>query len=78
MSSIKLNNFKIGNIEPMTLIGGVNVLESDSIVMNVAEKFADSAGNLNINWIFSHEIFDIKMNNIFFTLSSYISITYKT
>ena len=52
MSSIKLNNFTIGNIEPMTLIGGVNVLESDSIVMNVAEKFADSARNLNINWIF--------------------------
>ena len=52
MSTIKLNNFNIGNIETMTLMGGVNVLESDSVVMNVAEKFAESTSNLNINWIF--------------------------
>jgi 2-dehydro-3-deoxyphosphooctonate aldolase (KDO 8-P synthase) len=52
MSSLKLNNFNIGNLETMTLMGGVNVLESDSIVMNVAEKFAESTRNLNINWIF--------------------------
>ena len=32
----------------MTLMGGVNVLESDSVVMNVAEKFAESTQNLNI------------------------------
>ena len=52
MSSLKLNNFNIGNLETMTLMGGVNVLESDSIVMNVAEKFAESTRDLNINWIF--------------------------
>ena len=52
MSSLKLNNFNIGNLETMTLMGGVNVLESDSVVMNVAEKFAESTQNLNINWIF--------------------------
>jgi 2-dehydro-3-deoxyphosphooctonate aldolase (KDO 8-P synthase) len=52
MSSINLNNFNIGNYEPMTLMGGVNVLESDSVVMNVAEKFAESTKDLNINWIF--------------------------
>ena len=52
MSNLKLNNFNIGNLETMTLMGGVNVLESDSIVMNVAEKFAESTRNLNINWIF--------------------------
>ena len=52
MSSLKLNNFKIGNLETMTLMGGVNVLESDSIVMNVAEKFAESTRDNNINWIF--------------------------
>ena len=52
MSSLKLKNFNIGNLENMTLMGGVNVLESDSIVMNVAEKFAESTQNLNINWIF--------------------------
>ena len=52
MSNINLNNFNIGNYEPMTLMGGVNVLESDSVVMNVAEKFAESTKDLNINWIF--------------------------
>jgi len=52
MSSLKLNNFNIGNLETMTLMGGVNVLESDSIVMNVAEKFAESTHDNNINWIF--------------------------
>ena len=52
MNSLKLNNFNIGNLENMTLMGGVNVLESESIVMNVAEKFAESTSNLNINWIF--------------------------
>jgi len=52
MSSINLNNFNIGNYEPLTLMGGVNVLESDSVVMNVAEKFAESTRDLNINWIF--------------------------
>ena len=51
MSSLKLNNFNIGNLETMTLMGGVNVLESDSIVMNVAEKFAESTRENNINWI---------------------------
>jgi 2-dehydro-3-deoxyphosphooctonate aldolase (KDO 8-P synthase) len=52
MSILKLNNLNIGNLETMTLMGGVNVLESDSIVMNVAEKFAESTRNLNVNWIF--------------------------
>jgi len=52
MKTISLNNFKIGNQERMTLMGGVNVLESESVVMSVAEKFAHSAEKLNINWVF--------------------------
>ena len=52
MSVINLNNFNIGNNESMTLMGGVNVLESDSVVMNVAEKFAETTKDLTINWIF--------------------------
>ena len=51
MKTLKLENFKIGNQEPMTLMGGVNVLESESIVMTVAEKFAQTTEKLNINWI---------------------------
>ena len=52
MKTLKLENFTIGNQEPMTLMGGVNVLESESVVMTVAEKFAKTTSNLNINWIF--------------------------
>ena len=52
MKTLKLENFKIGNQEPMTLMGGVNVLESESIVMTVAEKFFETTEKLNINWIF--------------------------
>lgn len=52
MKILKLENFNIGNQEPMTLMGGVNVLESESVVMTVAEKFAETTSNLNINWIF--------------------------
>ncbi len=52
MKILKLENFTIGNEEPMTLMGGVNVLESESVVMTVAEKFAKTTSNLNINWIF--------------------------
>ena len=52
MSNLSLNNFKIGNQESMTLMGGVNVLESDSVVMKVAEKFAETTARLKINWIF--------------------------
>lgn len=52
MKNLQLENFKIGNQEPMTLMGGVNVLESESIVMTVAEKFSQTTEKLNINWIF--------------------------
>ena len=52
MKILKLENFTIGNQEPITLMGGVNVLESESVVMTVAEKFAKTTSNLNINWIF--------------------------
>ena len=52
MSNLKLDNFTIGNQEPMTLMGGVNVLESELVVMTVAEKFAETTSSLKINWIF--------------------------
>ncbi|MDA9371241.1 3-deoxy-8-phosphooctulonate synthase [Gammaproteobacteria bacterium] len=52
MMSLILKNSKIGNHEPITLMGGVNVLESESIAMKVAEEFAKAASDLNINWIF--------------------------
>ena len=49
---MKLRNFNIDNSEPMTLMGGMNVLESRDLAMEVAEKFKESTNNLNINYIF--------------------------
>ena len=52
MTALKLNNSTIGNAEPMTLMGGVNVLESESIAMTVAEQFARAASDFHVNWMF--------------------------
>ena len=49
MNILTLKSFKVGNQEPMTLIGGVNVLESELVTMTVAEKFAEATTKLNIN-----------------------------
>jgi 2-dehydro-3-deoxyphosphooctonate aldolase (KDO 8-P synthase) len=52
MKDIKLRNFTIANNKPFTLMGGVNVLESEEMVMQVAEKFKTISDKHNINWIF--------------------------
>ena len=49
---MKLRNFKIGNNEPMVLMGGINVLESRDLVMQVAEKFKEVTSKYGINYIF--------------------------
>ena len=49
---MKLRNFDIDNSKNMTLMGGMNVLESRDLAMEVAEKFKESTNNLNINYIF--------------------------
>lgn len=52
MNNLELRDFTIGNAEPMTLMGGVNVLESRDLAMKVAEKFKVISEKLNINYIF--------------------------
>ena len=49
---MKLRNFNIDNRGPMTLMGGVNVLESRDLAMQVAEKFSEACQMYNINYIF--------------------------
>jgi len=49
---MKLRNFKIDNNEPMVLMGGMNVLESRDLVMQVAEKFKEVTSKYDINYIF--------------------------
>ena len=36
MNNIQINDFEIGNTLPLTIIGGVNVLESDQLCSEVA------------------------------------------
>ena len=49
---MKLRNFEIGNNKPLTLMGGMNVLESRDLAMQVAEDFKKVTDKLNINNIF--------------------------
>ena len=49
---MKLRSFKIDNSAPMTLMGGMNVLESRDLAMVVAEKFKEVSQKLNISYIF--------------------------
>jgi len=49
---MKLRNFEIGNNKHLTLMGGMNVLESRDLAMQVAEDFKKVTDKLNINYIF--------------------------
>ena len=51
-NEIKLRDFTIGNDENLSLMGGMNVLESRDLAMNVAEEFVKASETLNINYIF--------------------------
>ena len=49
---MKLRNFEIDNNKPLVLMGGMNVLESRDIAMEVAERFKEVSLKYNINYIF--------------------------
>ena len=49
---MKLRNFEISNSKSMTLMGGMNVLESRDLAMQVAEKFKEVTEKYSINYIF--------------------------
>ena len=49
---MKLRDFKIDNNEKMTLMRGMNVLESRDLAMEVAEKFKNVTDKNDINYIF--------------------------
>ena len=52
MKQIDLNNFSISNDAEFTIIGGMNVLESHSLAMQVAEHFKKVTEKLNLKWVF--------------------------
>ena len=46
-NEIKLRDFTIGNDENLSLMGGMNVLESRDLAMNVAEEFVKASSIQN-------------------------------
>ena len=53
---MKLRNFEIDNNKPMVLMGGMNVLESRDLAMEVAERFKEVS--------LKHNIVRIKINTV--------------
>ena len=52
MSIVNVNGIPIGNTQPMTLIAGLNVIESRDMALRVAEHFVEVTGRLGIPYIF--------------------------
>ena len=52
MKVIPIKDFQVGNNKNLTLMGGMNVIESEETALLVAEKFKEVTEKLNINWIF--------------------------
>ena len=50
--TIKLGDLEFANDKPMALFGGMNVLESRDMAMQVAEAYAEVTSKLGIPWIF--------------------------
>ena len=49
---IKFANIKLSNSEPFVLFGGLNVLETKSLGLQVAETFKNVCEDLNIQLVF--------------------------
>ena len=52
MTEIAVANITLGNHQPMSLIGGMNVIESRDLVMRVAEAFLKATDELGLPYIF--------------------------
>ena len=52
MTEIAVANITLGNHQPMSLIGGINVIESRDLVMRVAEAFVTATDELGLPYIF--------------------------
>ncbi|MBK5940361.1 3-deoxy-8-phosphooctulonate synthase [Halochromatium roseum] len=50
--TIRLGNFQIGNTQPLTIIGGLNVLESQDLALEVAQVFVDTCSRLGLPYVF--------------------------
>lgn len=49
---VKIGNLQVGNSLPFVLFGGMNVLESRDMAMQVAEAYVEATGKLGIPYVF--------------------------
>ena len=49
---MKINNQEISNNSKLTVFGGVNVIEADDLLFEVAEKFKEVSEKYNFNYVF--------------------------
>ena len=54
MKQIELSNFSISNDKELTIIGGMNVLESHSLAMQMLNNGKKLLKKLNLKWVFKH------------------------
>ena len=52
MTTLTVAEIPIGNSRPMTLIGGINVIESQDLAFRAAEHFVEVTGKLGIPYVF--------------------------
>ena len=52
MTTLTVAEIPIGNSRPMTLIGGINVIESQDLAFQAAEHFVEVTGKLGIPYVF--------------------------
>ena len=71
---MKLRNFEIGNNKPLTLMGGMNVLESRDLAMQVAEDFKKVTDLLNRNAVHFDELGTISENELYINDKTKVTI----
>ena len=49
---MKTNNLTISNESKLTIFGGVNVIESDDLLFEVADKFVELSEKHSFNYVF--------------------------
>ena len=49
---MKTNNLTISNESKLTIFGGVNVIESDDLLFEVADKFVELSEKYSFNYVF--------------------------
>ena len=52
LSLVKIGNIAVDNANPMMLIGGLNVIESRDLALQVAEHFVETTRELGIPYVF--------------------------